>query len=172
MTSSVQYTKLNDLDHESEVVIYSNDKRSGSQAADENGSDHLESDEYEKTFKSRPNVRKDLPNIVFLMFLYMLQGVPLGLTGSLPFILGSRKVSYADQGTFSLAFWPFCLKLLWAPLVDSLYIKRFGRRKSWLVPMQYIMGFYMIIFSTYVHQILESNGTTTSTKQGIFSFLL
>jgi hypothetical protein len=67
----------------------------------------------EKAFKSKPNARKDLHNIAFLMFLYLLQGVPLGLTGSLPFILGSRNVSYTDQGTFSFAFWPFCLKLLW-----------------------------------------------------------
>ena len=98
-----------------------------------------EEDEEEKVFKSKPNVKKDLHNIAFLMLLYLLQGVPLGLTGSLPFILGSRNVSYTDQGTFSFAFWPFCLKLLWAPVVDSLFIKKFGRRKSWLVPMQVML---------------------------------
>ena len=57
-------------------------------------------------------------------------GIPLGLTGSLPFILSSRKVSYSNQGTFSFAFWPFSLKLLWAPIVDSVFIKKIGRRKS------------------------------------------
>jgi PAT family acetyl-CoA transporter-like MFS transporter 1 len=61
----------------------------------------------------KQGIRKDLFNIVFLAFLYLLQCVPLGLSGSLPYILSSRKVSYSDQGTFSLAFWPFSLKLLW-----------------------------------------------------------
>lgn len=93
---------------------------------------------------TKPNIRKDLHNIIFLMFLYLLQGVPLGLTGSVPFLLSSRKVSYSDQGTFSLAFWPFGLKLLWAPIVDSIYFKKIGRRKSWLVPMQYTIGTNLI----------------------------
>ncbi len=61
----------------------------------------------------KQNIRKDLHNIVLLMFLYLLQGIPLGLSGSIPYILSSRKVSYADQGTFSFALWPFSLKLLW-----------------------------------------------------------
>jgi PAT family acetyl-CoA transporter-like MFS transporter 1 len=112
-----------------------------------------------KTFKAT-NVRKDLHNIIFLMFLYFLQGIPLGLTGSLPFILGSRNVTYAQQGTFSFAFWPFSMKLLWAPVVDSVFIRKFGRRKSWLVPMQYIMGFFMIAFANYVHSLLEDDEKT------------
>ena len=45
--------------------------------------------------------------------------------------LGARKQPYADQATFSFAVWPFSLKLLWAPLVDALYWRRLGRRKSW-----------------------------------------
>ncbi|CAF0971281.1 unnamed protein product [Brachionus calyciflorus] len=103
----------------------------------------------------KQNLKKDYKNIALLMFLYFLQGIPLGLTGSLPFILTSRKVSYADQGTFSFAFWPFSLKLLWAPIVDSIYFKKFGRRKSWLIPIQYILGAFMIIFSGYIKDLLN-----------------
>lgn len=105
-------------------------------------------------------INKDLHNILFLIFLYFLQGIPLGLAGSLPFILGARNVSYADQGTFSIAFWPFALKILWAPIVDSIFIKKIGRRKSWLIPMQYIIGILMVLFSNHVHQMLEINQTT------------
>lgn len=82
----------------------------------------------------KSSIKKDLWNIIFLMFLYFLQMIPIGLTGALPYILSSRHVSYSDQGTFSFAFWPFSLKLLWAPIVDSLFIRKFGRRKSWLIP--------------------------------------
>ena len=101
------------------------------------------------------NVKKDLHNIILLMFLYTLQTIPMGLTGSLPYILSSRKVSYAQQGTFSLAFWPFSIKLLWAPIVDAIYFKKFGRRKSWLIPLQFFIGSYLIFFSDYIKQLLD-----------------
>jgi PAT family acetyl-CoA transporter-like MFS transporter 1 len=71
-------------------------------------------------------------NIALLFFLYLLQGIPLGLTASIPLMLQNRHVSYKEQAEFSLVFWPFSLKLLWAPIVDSLYSSRMGRRKTWV----------------------------------------
>jgi hypothetical protein len=118
-----------------------------------------EHNEHDAEHTHNQNVRKDLHNIALLMFLYFLQGVPLGLTGSLPFILSSRKVSYADQGTFSFAFWPFSLKLLWAPIVDSVFFKRIGRRKSWLVPIQYLIGIFMLSFANYTQQLLDDHNS-------------
>lgn len=76
----------------------------------------------------RPGIQGELGNVLLLLFLYVLQGIPLGLAGSIPLILQSKNVSYKDQAFFSLVFWPFSLKLLWAPLVDALYCSRFGRR--------------------------------------------
>ena len=132
-------------------------------------SDHLISDDFnvvsESKNENKASLRKDIFNIIFLMFLYLLQSIPLGLSGSLPYILTTRKVSYADQGTFSLAFWPFSLKLLWAPLVDSLYIKAFGRRKSWLVPVQYLIGFYMIFFADFVKETLDNDKLESESKK-------
>ncbi|XP_078003617.1 acetyl-coenzyme A transporter 1 isoform X3 [Phascolarctos cinereus] len=98
--------------------------------------------------------RAELSNILLLFFLYVLQGIPLGLAGSIPLMLQSKNVSYTDQAFFSLVFWPFSLKLLWAPLVDAVYFKSFGRRKSWLVPTQYILGLFMIYLSTQVDHML------------------
>lgn len=73
-------------------------------------------------------IRAELGSVSLLLFLYVLQGIPLGLAGSIPLILQNNNASYSDQGFFSFVFWPFSLKLLWAPLVDSLYCSRFGRR--------------------------------------------
>lgn len=42
------------------------------------------------------------------------------------------------------------VKLLWAPLVDSIYSKAMGRRKSWMVPTQYLIGIFMLILSGHV----------------------
>lgn len=108
--------------------------------------------------KVRPGVRGELGNVSLLLFLYVLQGIPLGLAGSIPLILQSKNVSYKDQAFFSFVFWPFSVKLLWAPLVDALYLSRFGRRKSWLVPTQYLLGLFMLCLSFTVDSLLESNG--------------
>ncbi|XP_055335216.1 acetyl-coenzyme A transporter 1-like [Paramacrobiotus metropolitanus] len=101
-----------------------------------------------------PDIREDRWNVALLLFLYVLQGIPLGLGGSIPMILSSRHVSYHDQAFFSLVFWPFSLKLIWAPIIDSIYSKAFGRRKSWLIPTQYLIGIFMLILSLSVDSLL------------------
>lgn len=87
-----------------------------------------ESDSEDRRNRIKPGIRGELGNVLLLLFLYVLQGIPLGLAGSIPLILQSKNVSYKDQAFFSFVFWPFSLKLLWAPLVDALYCSRFGRR--------------------------------------------
>ncbi|XP_009956920.1 PREDICTED: LOW QUALITY PROTEIN: acetyl-coenzyme A transporter 1-like, partial [Leptosomus discolor] len=94
-------------------------------------------------------------SILLLLVLYVLQGIPLGLAGSVPLILQSKSVSYTDQAFFSFVFWPFSLKLLWAPLVDAVYLRGFRRRKSPLGrPTQYVLGLFMIYMSTQVDVLL------------------
>lgn len=50
--------------------------------------------------------------------------------------------------------WPFSLKLFWAPIVDSVYVSKFGRRKTWLLPVQYLMGIFMLYLSSHVNRWL------------------
>lgn len=116
------------------------------------------SDSENRRHRVRPGIRGELGNVLLLLFLYVLQGIPLGLAGSIPLILQSKSVSYKDQAFFSFVFWPFSLKLLWAPLVDALYCSRFGRRKSWLVPTQYLLGLFMLYLSMTVNSVLQSEG--------------
>ncbi|XP_078419937.1 acetyl-coenzyme A transporter 1 [Cetorhinus maximus] len=106
-------------------------------------------------------LKNDFSNILLLLFLYVLQGIPLGLAGSIPLILQSKNVSYSDQAIYSFVFWPFSLKLLWAPLVDAAYFPNFGRRKSWLVPTQYILGLFMLCLSSEVDALLKSDEHTS-----------
>lgn len=106
----------------------------------------------------------DTLRIFLLIFLYVLQGIPLGIGSSIPYLLQARKVSYSDQAIFSFVNWPFSLKLLWAPIVDSVYSERIGRRKSWLIPTQYLIALFMLYLSTCVDQML---GTGSSGQVGI-----
>ncbi|EJW84401.1 hypothetical protein WUBG_04689, partial [Wuchereria bancrofti] len=82
----------------------------------------------------RKSFQGDFGSLCLLTFLYLLQGIPLGLIAAIPLVLSSKHVSYGQQAIFSFAHWPFSVKLLWAPIVDSVYWRRIGRRKSWMVP--------------------------------------
>lgn len=105
----------------------------------------------------------DYMNIAILVFLYVLQGIPLGLAGSIPLILQNRKASYGQQAIFSFVNWPFSVKLLWAPIVDSVFNRKFGRRKSWLVPVQYLIGIFMMVLSYRITSLLGSEDYSSGT---------
>uniref|UniRef100_A0A8D8FX45 Acetyl-coenzyme A transporter 1 n=1 Tax=Culex pipiens TaxID=7175 RepID=A0A8D8FX45_CULPI len=105
----------------------------------------------------RSDLRGDWGNIAILFFLYLLQGIPIGLAAAIPMMLQNRGASYKQQAEFSFAHWPFSMKLLWAPIVDSLYWSRFGRRKSWLIPTQYLIGLFMLILSLHVNRWLGNS---------------
>jgi MFS transporter, PAT family, solute carrier family 33 (acetyl-CoA transportor), member 1 len=100
---------------------------------------------------------KDIPNILLILFLYVIQGIPIGMTISIPLILSSRDVSYTEQGIFSFALWPISMRILWAPIVDSIYFRRLGRRKSWLVPTEIVFGLIALFSASFVNNLLDEN---------------
>lgn len=72
-----------------------------------------------------------------LLALYFAQGLPFGFQAiALPLMLRERGVSLKAIGFASLLSLPWMAKALWAPWVDRFGSRRFGRRKSWIVPMQ------------------------------------
>lgn len=105
--------------------------------------------------KTAEALRGDYGNLCLLLFLYTLQGIPMGLSASVPLILSANKAGYQAQGIFSLVTWPFSLKLLWAPIVDSYFLPSVGRRKSWLIPVQALCGLSMIFLSSRVSVWLD-----------------
>jgi len=96
----------------------------------------------------------DYLNIFVLLVLYILQGIPLGLSRTMDLIFQEKHLSYDQQGVFSSVSWPYSLKIIWAPIVDSLFVKRFGRRKTWLIPVQLMIGLLMFFGSSSVTEYL------------------
>ena len=106
----------------------------------------------------------------------------MGLISAIPLLLQGKGVSFTSQAVFSFAYWPFryeftiifcifqyfSLKLLWAPIVDSIYSKKIGRRKSWMVPCQYLIGFFMLGLSFKVPYIM---GEEEGSKLLSFAFI-
>lgn len=67
--------------------------------------------------------------LVFLGLLYFVQGIPYGLQSSLlPVYLRGAGHSLTRIGLTKVLYFPWVLKVLWAPLVD-----RVGTKRRWLV---------------------------------------
>lgn len=104
---------------------------------------------------------RDLPasdrhNFLVLVLLYFLQGIPMGLAlGSVPFLL-KPHLSYGQIGVFSLASYPYSLKLFWSPIVDAVWSPSFGRRKSWITPIQTISGITMLYLGGRVGDMMKA----------------
>ncbi|KAG5681678.1 hypothetical protein PVAND_011091 [Polypedilum vanderplanki] len=141
----------------------------------------------------KPNLKGDRRNFAFLILLYVLQGVPQGISVAIPILLQNRGVSYNDQAEisisifpfssvpqgisvaipillqnrgvsyndqaeFSISYFPFSLKLLYAPIVDSVYLKSFWRRKTWICGSQIFVGIFMIYTSLCVDEWMGIEG--------------
>lgn len=101
---------------------------------------------------------RDRRNFLLLVLLYFLQGIPMGLAmGSVPFLL-KPHLSYGQIGVFSLASYPYSLKLLWSPIVDAVWSTRLGRRKSWITPIQTISGMAMVYLGGRVAPMMKAAG--------------
>ncbi|XP_015372739.1 PREDICTED: acetyl-coenzyme A transporter 1-like [Diuraphis noxia] len=130
-----------------------------------NGDDKTSS-EIQKDIKS--NLKGDMLNVALLIVLYMLQGIPIGISLAIRTYMQNRKVSYVQQAKFSVVDLPYSLKLLWAPLVDVVYSRRMGKRKSWLVPVQFCIGLSLIFIASNINNWLMENDTYMTTLTYVF----
>ncbi|EGC37219.1 hypothetical protein DICPUDRAFT_54139 [Dictyostelium purpureum] len=106
-------------------------------------------------FSLRKHFGDELNNIIWLVLLYLVQGIPIGLSfGTIPFLL-HKHASYTQLGIFSISTYPYSLKLLWSPIVDSYFFKSFGRRKSWIVPIQVLTGLMFVSMSFFITDYIE-----------------
>ena len=59
-------------------------------------------------------------------------------------------MSFTQMGIFAISSYPYSLKLFWSPIVDSVYSASFGRRKSWVVPIQLACGALLVASARWV----------------------
>ncbi|KAJ7641763.1 MFS general substrate transporter [Roridomyces roridus] len=111
-------------------------------------------------------------NMALLCILYLIQGIPLGLAlGSMPFIL-QNQLSYSQLATFALSGYPYSLKLLWSPIVDSVFFSSIGRRKSWIIPMQLTIGTLMLYISHNIQRLMDDPSQHVTHLTNVFTALV
>ena len=121
-----------------------------------------------------PSLQGEWASMCLLLTLYFLQGIPIGLASSIPLLLSSRGVSYADQALYSFSSYPYSLKWLWAPVVDAVHTERWGlgKRKSWVVPCQLVTGMVMMVVASRVDWLLPSGGSGAVDVPGLLAAFL
>jgi PAT family beta-lactamase induction signal transducer AmpG len=74
-----------------------------------------------------------------LTSLYLSQGLPFGFfTQALPVLLRKQGMSLPDIGLTNLLALPWALKFLWAPVMDRYGSERLGRRRGYILPLQFL----------------------------------
>lgn len=82
--------------------------------------------------------------------LYFAQGVPFGFfTQALPVVMRQEGYALTWIGLSSLLALPWALKWLWAPILDSRYLPRLGRRRTWLLALQLATALLMLVLACF-----------------------
>lgn len=102
--------------------------------------------------------------------LYISQSVPVAfLKNGFQVFLKGQNIPYDSiSSLLGLLLLPWTLKFLWAPLVDRYGSKRWGHRKSWIIPLQ-IAGALVLACAAFVD--LESQLTQVFFLFLIYSFI-
>ncbi|KAG2044232.1 acetyl-coenzyme A transporter 1-domain-containing protein [Suillus americanus] len=151
-----------------ELSLLSGEERTGAGRNLQDGDAHSSAGGAKTTAMSS----RDKKAMTLLIILYLIQGVPLGLAlGSVPFIL-REHLSYSQLGVFALSNYPYSLKLLWSPIVDSTFLPSIGRRKSWIIPMQLIIGSLMLYIASNVGRLMENPADNIHELTFVFTSLV
>lgn len=87
------------------------------------------------------------PKLFLITLLGFSSGLPFALTGStLQAWLTDANVDIATVGIFSLVGFPYTIKFLWSPFLDSIHPRIAGRRRGWA----FIILFFLIISEMFM----------------------
>ena len=91
------------------------------------------------------------PKAGFMLVFGFAQGLPPALfLGTLYAWLSEAEVDLETMGVFSLVGLAYAFQFLWSPLLDKVDIpglRRLGKRKQWIAPMQLVIGIALVVMS-------------------------
>ncbi len=88
-----------------------------------------------------------------IWLLGMMSGFTLMISGNtLNFWLSKESIDIKTIGIFALVSMPYAINFIWAPIFDAINIPYlhniFGKRLSWVIPIQIIMSIFVYLIST------------------------
>lgn len=92
---------------------------------------------------------------MLLLVLYTIQGLPLGFFGGgIQLLLLESGISLTQLAELSVVFYPFTFKFLLAPVQDAYFSRAFGKRKSYVVPLQYALAVLFVVVGWQIESLL------------------
>ena len=67
----------------------------------------------------------------------------------------ARTITTNDAGTLSTVALPFSFKIITAPLLESYYFESIGKRKTWIIPLQLILGGLIFTLSFSIDEFMD-----------------
>lgn len=93
----------------------------------------------------KPNLRV----LILIGALYFTQGIPLGLAfEAFPILWRDAGFGLELIAFVPLAGLPWAFKFLWAPFVENHWSRKIGKRKSWILPMQFLSVCSLLYITT------------------------
>jgi PAT family beta-lactamase induction signal transducer AmpG len=90
------------------------------------------------------------PRVLSVLLLGLSSGLPLVLIGStLQAWFTTSGVSLLTIGFLGLVAQPYTWKFCWAPLLDWMQVPGLGQRRGWIVLMQSLIAFCLVIMAFY-----------------------
>ncbi len=87
-------------------------------------------------------------NVLKCMILGFSSGLPLFvLINLLPIWLRNNGIDLTTIGLFSLLMFPYNWKFLWAPLCDAVFLRKVGRRRTWMLATQVLLLAVIIVMA-------------------------
>ncbi|EAR87251.1 acetyl-coenzyme A transporter 1 (macronuclear) [Tetrahymena thermophila SB210] len=128
-------------------------------------------DQHEK--KPQPLTSKEKKGILLLLILYTIQGFPIGFFGgAVQLLLTEAGISMTKLAELSVVLYPFTFKFLFAPFQDAHYFKSFGKRKSYIIPIQYLMAILFFVVSLSIDDLLKNQEISSLIIFGFIAIFL
>jgi len=106
--------------------------------------------------KGKKPLFSDNLSLFILFIFYMIQGIVINFFAqTLPIFMVEKGSLLSEIAVMNLLVLPFSVKLFFAPFLDVFFIKSFGRRKSYIVPTNYIVAGLLLALSFQIQHLID-----------------
>ena len=101
--------------------------------------------------------------MTLIFSLCVLPGMVVGYCLSIQLILMTLGANYSQQALLSITGYAFCLKLVFAPPIDTYYLAQIGKNKTYVVSLGIISGVLLLCYSPFAETAVEEKKVNSIT---------